>query len=407
VFRIFNDFIVKEVQAGSDEQLDKVVSALTEQEIHNVRRTSAMGITRLLIEKERPDAAVRLLRKYIQPARSDQLLYFLEPLLELNKLGLLQGELHQFCNTFHPSPGVRALDYLSATYDAVDEADRHNFQQFIVRPLSALPPNDRNLMDIRFSPEQRRQLLNHIEERVAQEKPLSLLRLGDGEAYAYRPGAIEGFAPSVFEEDNASFELNWWNARPTARVRDDLTDRIRQAVKRCDILGFPSVYRIIRDLPPPNRRYGKNRNQRAFMRLLGALGQSIPVDSKVFTEERCHRIRGAIDSAFLLELAGMARSVVLVTSWPELSSKFPPGLKIETISVPSEQATPKLFEVYPEIVDRVRAVSKPGKVVLVGSGIIGKILVDEARMSGAVALDVGSLMDYMVGAKTRTIADLI
>ena len=34
-------------------------------------------------------------------------------------------------------------------------------------------------------------------------------------------------------------------------------------------------------------------------------------------------------------------------------------------------------------------------------------LADEAREMGAVALDVGSLMDYMVDQKTRTIADII
>ena len=54
VFRIFNDFIVQEVQAGADEQLDKVMSALTAQEVRNVRRTTIMGITRLFVEKGRP-----------------------------------------------------------------------------------------------------------------------------------------------------------------------------------------------------------------------------------------------------------------------------------------------------------------------------------------------------------------
>ena len=407
VFRIYNDFIVSEVKAGSVDQLDKVMSALTENEIRNVRRTSVMGIARLLMEKRRPEAAERLIRKYIQPTRTDQLLYFLEPLLELEGRGLLHGELHDFCDAFHSSPGARALDYLKATYEPVDEVDRRNFQQLVVGSLSALPRDDRNLMDIRFSTEERRRLLDHIRESVNQGKPLSLLRLGDGEAYAYPPGPMEGFEHSVFEEDNTSFELGWWNTSPAAQVRDDITARMRQAVARCDVLGFPSVYRIIRDLPPPNRRYGKNRNQRAFMRLLGALGHSIPLDGKVFTEERCHRIKGALDSDFLFELAGLARLVVLVTSWPELSSRFPSGSKIATIAVPSEDADIKIFEVYPEIVERVRAASKPGTVILVGSGIIGKIFADEARLAGAVALDVGSLMDYMMGSKTRTVADLI
>jgi hypothetical protein len=408
VFRIFNDFIVQEVQAGGDEQLDKVMSALTAQEVRNVRRTTIMGITRLLIEKGRSESAVRLLGKYIQPKRSDQHLYFMEPLLELNKLGLLQGELREFCGMFPSSPGDRALQYLVATYDAVDETDRRNFQHLIVDPLSALPRGARNLMDIRFSPEQRQRLVDRIKESMAEAKPLSLLRLGDGEAYAYPPVLMEGFPPSIFAEDDISFELNWWNARrPDGQVRDDLVARIRQSVARCDILGFPSVYRIIRDLPPPHRRYGKLRNQRAFARLLGALGELIPLEQKLLTEERCHRIKGALDAHLLFELAEMAKSVVLVSSWPQLSSKFPPGTKIEMIAVPPETAEIKIFDIYSKIVEQVRAASKPGTLVLVGAGIVGKIFVDEAKKRGAVALDVGSLLDYMVARKTRTIADLI
>ena len=407
VFRIFNDFIVKEVQSGSDEPLDKVMSALGEREIRNVRRTSMMGTARLLIEKERPGVAATLLGKYIQPRRDDQLLYFLEPLLHLNNLGLLQGKLQNFCAAFQSSHADQALDYLSRTHQPVDEVDRRNFQQFIIAPLSALPRGDRNLMDIRFSPAQRGQLLDRIKESLIEEKPLSLVRLSEGEAYAYPPGAIEGFEPSVFEEDDRSKELEWWNARPSARVREDVMARVRQAVVRCDILACPSVYRIIRDLPPPGRRYGKNRVQRALMRLCGALGQSIPLDGKVFTEERCNRIKGALDPSFLFELAGLARSMVLVSRWPELSSRFPSGPKIEMVEVPREDADTKIFDVYPQIVKEVRAAVGPGSLVLVGAGVIGKILVDEARTAGAVAIDVGSLMDYMMGSKTRSITDLI
>jgi glycosyltransferase GT-like protein len=407
VFRVFNDFLVKEVQAGSDEQLDQAMSALTAHDVRNMRRTTLMGITRLLIEKDRPEAAIRLLSKYVRPKRSDQLLYYLEPLLELDKLGLVEGDFHEFCGMFQSSPGDRALEHLAATYDAVDEVDRRNFQHLIIERLSALPRDERNLMDIRFSTEQRQRLVERIKESVAGAKPLSLLRLGDGEAYAYPPVPMEGFPLSIFEEDDISFELNWWKARPTAQVRDDLVARIRQAVAHCDILGFPSVYRIIRDLPPPHRRYGELRNQRAFARLLGALGESIPLGQKLLTEERCHRIKGALDAPLMFELAGLAESVVLVSSWPHLSSRFPSGTKIETIAVPPETADIKVFDTYPAIVEQVRASAKPGTLVLVGAGIVGKIFAHEAKMRGAVALDVGSLLDYMVERKTRTIADLI
>jgi hypothetical protein len=73
---------------------------------------------------------------------------------------------------------------------------------------------------------------------------------------------------------------------------------------------------------------------------------------------------------------------------------------------PGDEAAP-LCEIYPEIVERVRASSRPGTLVLVGAGIIGKILVDEARQCGAVALDVGSLLDYVAGVKSRSVGEML
>jgi hypothetical protein len=62
---------------------------------------------------------------------------------------------------------------------------------------------------------------------------------------------------------------------------------------------------------------------------------------------------------------------------------------------------------YPDVIGRVREVSAPGHLVLVGAGILGKVFVHEARQRGAVALDIGSMPDYFAGYKTRDVWDLI
>ena len=136
--------------------------------------------------------------------------------------------------------------------------------------------------------------------------------------------------------------------------------------------------------------------------ILGAVGVSIPLEQKIFTEERCHRVREALDEPFVLELASQAELVVLVSRWPEIQGKFP--TKSSLIVVPSKKRV--LYQCYPEIAERVCAISGPGTFVVIGAGVPAKIIADRARQSGAVALDVGSLMDYMIGQKTRTIADL-
>jgi hypothetical protein len=265
-------------------------------------------------------------------------------------------------------------------------------------------------MDIRYSEEQRGALQAKIRSSLREQRPLSLLRLGDGESYPYPNPEIEGIERAIFDRDKDNFERGYLGLDPssaTDSLGETLTADFRQAVARCDILGFPSVFRIIRHLGTQHancrqrHRYGSRRNQRAFLRFFAGLGHEIPMDGKVFTEERCHRIRGAIDEPFLLALAAEARSVVLVSCRSELQAKFPAAALIAV--TPSVSI---LYRTYPEVIERICELSGPGTLVLIGAGVPAKIMADRAREVGAVALDVGSLMDYMVGLKTRTVADI-
>jgi hypothetical protein len=44
--------------------------------------------------------------------------------------------------------------------------------------------------------------------------------------------------------------------------------------------------------------------------------------------------------------------------------------------------------------------------VLIGAGYAGKVIVDEARRRGGVALDLGSIFDGWLGHHTRSYQDL-
>src|SRR6202012_356360 len=43
-----------------------------------------------------------------------------------------------------------------------------------------------------------------------------------------------------------------------------------------------------------------------------------------------------------------------------------------------------------------------GRLVIVGAGYAGKVIVQEAKARGAVALDLGSVLDYWIGISTRS-----
>jgi len=42
----------------------------------------------------------------------------------------------------------------------------------------------------------------------------------------------------------------------------------------------------------------------------------------------------------------------------------------------------------------------------VGAGYAGKIIIDEARQRGGIALDLGSIFDHWLGLHTRSYQDL-
>jgi hypothetical protein len=381
------------------------MKTLEKDELDQLKRFVIMGVSRLLIESGRTKTVVGMLSKYLQPNRDDIFGYFLEPLVALESKGLLEhGPLLEFCTKFRPPCSGTALGWLKTAYKPADDEDKGNFLRLIVEPLHAISTIPNNLMDIRFNSGQRAELVSTIRNSLLEKRRFSLIRLGDGEAYPFPIPPTKGLDRALFENDIRNFENQMWGTSPAPEsARADFVKRFLSAVANCDILGVPSVYRIMRNLTAPHTRYGSRRNQRGFMRILNALGSEIPIEQKILTEERCHRIRGAIDASLLFELADIAQSTVIITSRENLKPKFVQN--VECILVPD---TPRrLFAIYPELIKRVRNVSGPGTIVFVGAGQVAKILVDEARKCGAVALDVGSLMDYMVGLKTRTIADLV
>lgn len=274
--------------------------------------------------------------------------------------------------------------------------------------LLMVPTGSRDLMDIRMDPKGRGTLLGIISDALRECRPLSLVRLGDGEAYAF-PAPRVGDA---YDEDNRLRELVWWGRRPPGdEQREAIRARVRQAVRHADIIGLPSIYRVIRDLPLQGDLDSGSTN-RGLLTVLAAMGNDIRLADTIFTEERCHHV--LFDLPTLEHLTRLAQRTVVVGCWTreQLAGDFLATADIVLIS-PEEKVRdpadlrPLLFENYEAIDAEVTRLSAPGTLVLVAGGIIGKMFLHSARSRGAVALDIGSMIDYMAGRKTRSIVDLV
>ncbi len=253
-------------------------------------------------------------------------------------------------------------------------------------------------------------LMAAIESALRARQGFSLVRLGDGEAYAFPAQDIPG-SPSQEEADNIRRERLWWGATPTDEARTDIKARARTCIAEADIVGVPSVYRLLRDLDADPAKFGEHASQRGLAAVISAIARaSNPV---ILTEERCHQILFNKDG--LTRLAGLADKVIWVSCWPLDRLKLdisapqrivhtPPHVQVETETSP---AIVPLCACYRERLVELAEQAGPGTLVLVAAGMAGKLFLHEARKKGAVALDIGAMADYLAGYKTRSAADIL
>jgi hypothetical protein len=84
------------------------------------------------------------------------------------------------------------------------------------------------------------------------------------------------------------------------------------------------------------------------------------------------------------------------------------GIDIIWIRIPAEykyggdnSPRPHYPDIFQEVLSELDRTLYPGEVYIVGAGILGKIYCEAIRSKGAVAIDIGSLMDAIAGLQTR------
>ena len=361
------------------------------------------GALQLLLKCGLRDQARRLLCERLDMLSSPDRLYFLELAQEL-----LPAD-EQTARGLDCQDWREVLHQVAAHRD--ERPDAQLFRAAIADKLLMVPRGERDLMNIRLDAGERALLLGVINDALRARRPMSLLRLGDGEAYAFPVPSLNGISIEQAAQDNSAREMVWWGQHPSHDRRAAICSSVREAVQHADIVGLPSIYRIISDLPQ-RLDFNSRRTNRGLMTIFSVMDVDIDLDRTIFTEERCHQV--LFDLPTLQRLTASAERVVVVGCWTkeQLAHDFlddadfvliPPQEKVRDAS----DTSPPLFEVYETINAEIARLSAPGALVLVAAGIIGKMFLQTARSQGAVALDIGSVIDYLAGRKTRRIVDLV
>lgn len=258
-------------------------------------------------------------------------------------------------------------------------------------------------MDVSRNDVQLMSLKKLLLEKIGTQQPFSVIRLSDGEGYIFH-NKRQFFSQS----DVLNRERHWWGEELPSAVRDRLLCRLEAAVEDADVLGIPSIYRFLRDITDKSVGLRQSVPGRGLLQVLsgvrdwGSKGVSF-ADDKVNLALFRNR-------AILLELVLAARRVVVVSSAQisELEELFADAAEVHFVSVPTHFKTSENVKYFkhekplPYHLDRINEeiaqMVVPGTLCLVAAGVAGKAILGGAKTAGAVALDVGSVLDEWLSA---------
>lgn len=285
-------------------------------------------------------------------------------------------------------------------------------KEFLERRIAALREYRNALLDTDISRLETLDFVHAMRKRLKERVPTSFIRVGDGESTAldYDESIVRHA-----ESDAAEREVVWWGRALDAGARAKLASDVRAALCEADALGIATVERMLLNVKLDRHVFlNPNRVGRGIMTVFRAVekGGALHRPAALMTSAHIHHDLGRWDLySALFEGLDDIIAVSCHAGLPEhFARRF--GARIaKNILVPPRHASLSTFgmemgpKILPEVLDdMIEALGSDlgGRMVIVGAGYAGKVIVHEAKKRGAVALDLGSALDYWVGASTRS-----
>lgn len=383
-------FLLASIKSSALDLAERILSEMQTVQPRDLPPTYKTGILRMVIAMQ-PTEYLRMRSK-----------------LKLSQLEVLQNaELDYKMNMGSIRTHRAILDKLSTSVSS------HLRDELETRILPFFRKHSKQMkwMDCRLDTEVRDAFIAVIAMKLDEKAAWSLIRLGDGESYAWQSG--------LPMEQIIMREKIWWGAAIQPELRQKISSEVRHSIASADVLGVPSPFRFARDTSIDLEAFSKHRSISGLLHVLDCVSE-LPATHRQFTEDRIHQV--CFDLPTVLSLGKHASKVVVVSSLltdivrkclarlddetPCIYVEVPTHTKTQgnSLYVASDDALPLLYD---DINDRIAQEVEPGTLVIIASGIIGKIFCQTVRDNGGVAVDVGSMVDYWVGIKTRSIADIV
>ncbi len=253
------------------------------------------------------------------------------------------------------------------------------------------------------------ELIGQLRDAIRRREPYSLVRLGDGEARFLlfvdptNPGRLNEAQRRAIVD---VIWYNWFGSAFTQAQRDglpQLREMVLSAIASADAIGVPDSARLAVD--------------HVHEGYLGYLEQFI---AGVFAANPAVRATDAFAHLGLHEASPFLYDLLHGKDWlgvisphaelgPRLRRHLGIGAGVDYL-LPGEMRLPDDAGIargqghFPELFDAVMRdleVPRPGAVVLVAGGLLGKVYCARVRELGGIAIDIGSIADAWMGYNTR------
>jgi hypothetical protein len=259
-----------------------------------------------------------------------------------------------------------------------------------------------------------------VEERILSaveaKTPLSLIRLGDGEgAWFFMPPAEEQKYARLYEYNRRKTLKVWFGTDSDYKSPSFMASRqhLMNAIQNADLVGIPSGLRIIHEY----KVAGLN-GVSSCVNIVRRLDPAAPTTQ--YCSQDTHidlHLRG-----FFPKLLATPMDIGIISCHPDLGYRLAKswGARVvQMLIVPEEMGFTAVHEglsaitgvsgmsdphfpiVYNRTIEKLRRDASRARVWLVAAGYFGKIYCGAIRDAGAIALDVGSIVDGWSGAVTR------
>lgn len=270
--------------------------------------------------------------------------------------------------------------------------------------------------DIRFCERQQKVLQEKILSFLLSKKPFLLIRLWDGESYAFQELVPEIYFKSPEINLNQKIENIWWGKNISSDKRSDIINSFFKALAGADVIGFPGSIRLTQVLSShkkltPSIEALQIKSLSLLVGMQKFIKNSALSNSVSWVDEFINMT--LINKDYLISLIDASIMTVVITCFDIPKNHFLNADKIKVVRISPESKISYsinhqlnheiILDSIDNTINQVKALARPGVLVLVSAGFAGKQFLYHAKEKGAVALDIGSGIDYLLGYHSRSL----